>query len=111
MTKRQRSQEKDEVERTDVDYNEGDVNILDVCDVPSITNDLTKIFGMKKIKQITECGTVKSIHGDGNCGYQSYRRGLADVGLKVEGGMSTYRKDIYDFVPKMRNKNLQVWES
>ncbi len=98
------------MERSNVDYNEGDVNILDACDVPSITNDLTKIFGMKKIIQITECGKVKSIRGDGNCGYQSYRRGLADIGLKVEDGMSAYRKDIYDFVTKMRNKNPGLGE-
>ena len=53
---------------------------------------------------------MSSIRGDGNCGYHSYRQGLSDIGVKIEEGMSTYMKDIYGYVTKMRNKSPSLGE-
>ena len=68
--------------------------------------DLSIVFGLVIVPNLSAIGKRKTIPGDGNCGYTGLQVGLSHLGIdSVQKSLPYYRKELYDYIVKRREQH------
>lgn len=93
---------------------ESSVEVVQGC--PAV--DLGKVFGLKEVRRLKLVGHSRQADPDGNCGHVGSQRGFGYLGIHSPISMTTYRKELHDFIlvqreayPPLSERITTLWDT